>query len=696
MNLKRQLLLVSLLTLVLPWAGYQVVRETESALRAGQQQMLAGTARAIAESLAQYPEEFPAARESDHVFGDQLYGHPLERRPEVDGYFDDWTLARDSLQTLPGSDGPIRFSLGLYEQSVFLYVEVTDKKLVFADPGAAALEGSSRYSDRITLVSMSPPYLEESLTFAAEAPGPIITYVKTPYGFAPEPTILAHWQDVPGGYQLEARIPARELGTHLGIVVSNTAIESDPPVRSTSFAARSPGPLVLASPELNAIAASLVQKDMRLLIADAAGWRIAASGSLTSSSGGSQGMGSAWLRLAYNALVETGEEAELAEPDPSGREQQSYVQSALAGRESVSWFRSSESGRAVAAAAQPVMVGDRVIGAVVLQQGTDAILSLRNQGLSRLVTLTLIAMIVVAAGLLGYATWLSRRIRRLSVAAETALDNDKLRGDLPSAHAGDEVGDLSRSFSNVLRQLGDYNEYLRSLASKLSHELRTPLAIVTSSLENLEHEPLNEASRGYAGRARDGADRLRRILTAMSEASRVEELMQHAEPEHYDLHAALSAAVEAYRDVYPQRRFDYASSLAEAGTLGSPELIIQMLDKLVSNAVEFSDDGSTVTVSLAAEESVFLVSVRNAGPSLPDHMRSQLFDSMVSVRPDKGNEHLGLGLYVARLIAEGHGGTIRAENTADGVEMTVSLPATASGGRADAAARHDVRRTRRG
>ena len=78
MNLRRQLLLISLLTLVLPWAGCQFIRETESALRTGQQQLLAGTARAIADSLAQYPEEFPASRVPDHLVGDQLYGHPLE------------------------------------------------------------------------------------------------------------------------------------------------------------------------------------------------------------------------------------------------------------------------------------------------------------------------------------------------------------------------------------------------------------------------------------------------------------------------------------------------------------------------------------------------------------------------------------------------------------------------------------------
>ena len=123
----------------------------------------------------------------------------------------------------------------------------------------------------------------------------------------------------------------------------------------------------------------------------------------------------------------------------------------------------------------------------------------RNQGLVRLMNVTLIATLLVAVTLLGYATWLSRRIRRLSVAAEDALESDDLRSSLPSAQSGDEIGDLSRSFSHVLRQLGDYNDYLRTLASKLSHELRTPLAIVTSSLENLEHEPLNEASAGLRG-----------------------------------------------------------------------------------------------------------------------------------------------------------------------------------------------------
>jgi len=673
MNLKRQLLLVSLLTLVLPWAGCQFIRETESALRAGQQQMLAGTARAIADSLAQYPEEFPPGREADHQFGDQLFGHRLDIQPKIDGYFDDWGLERESLRELRGVDGPGRFALGLHDESLFVYVEVIDKNVVYASPGIIAIDDGSRFADRIDLVSASPPYREDTLIFAAEAPGPIITYVQNAYGIAPQPKVLSFWQDGPRGYQLEARVPVSLLATHLGIIVHNTSSERQPAVRSASFAARTPGAFVSASTEITAIAAGLVQPDMRLLVTDAVGWRIAAVGKLPTAAAERPGVGSTWLRIAYDALVESGKEADLAEPDASGREQQAYILQALDGRESVSWFRSPESGRAVVAVAQPVTAGDTMIGAVVLQQGTEAILSLTNAGLARLMNVTLIATLLVAGILLGYASWLSRRIRNLSLAAEDALERDNLRTTLPSADAGDEVGDLSRSFSHVLHQLGDYNEYLRSLATKLSHELRTPLAIVTSSLENLEHEALNEASAGYAARARDGADRLRRILTAMSEANRVEELMQHAEPENFDLRVVLESAVAAYRDVYPHRHFTFKTELENSPASGSPELIIQMLDKLVDNAVGFSANGDTVTIELHDEDGMRRLSVTNPGPPLPDRMRTQLFDSMVSVRSDD-ERHLGLGLYVAKLIAEGHDGSISAHNTDDGVSFTVSIP----------------------
>jgi len=671
MNLKRQLLLVSLLTLMLPWAGCEFIRETESALRRGQEQMLEATAGALANTMAQYDEEFPRQDDAFRV-SDQLYLHELAGRPEVDGYFDDWSLGTGSLRSLRGTDGPIQFAVGLFDQTIYLYVRVIDHDVVYSNSQALVLDDGSRHTDRISLVSSNPPYRYETIAFAAEAPGKILSYRQSANGIASEPTITAHWQDTPGGYQLEARLPAAILGTHLGLVIHNTDDTANPGTRSSSFSGRTPGPSVRLSSYLNAVADRLVKAPLRLIVTDADGWRIAAAGALSarSPSGGRLGI----ARRVYGLLVEPGENAASAEPDPSGREQQTYVSSALQGNATPDWFRSDESGRAIVAVAAPITANGKTLGSVVLQQGTDAILSLTNEGLARLINVTLIATLLVAGTLLGYATWLSRRIRQLSVAAEAALDNESLQSALPSALAGDEVGDLSRSFSNVLKQLGDYNEYLRSLASKLSHELRTPLAIVTSSLENLEHEPLNDASVGYTTRAREGADRLRRILSAMSEASRVEELMADFEPEPFDLRAVLESTLNAYRDVYKHRSFSFDCDLGEAKMSGSPELLIQLLDKLVENAVDFSGKGDTIAIGLAASDSGLEMSVTNPGPPLPERMRSQLFDSMVSVRAGKDSRHLGLGLYVARLIAAGHGGRLDADNVEGGVVFRVSLP----------------------
>jgi dedicated sortase system histidine kinase len=514
----------------------------------------------------------------------------------------------------------------------------------------------------------------DTLMFTAEAPGPVIAWLRSSFGFGPEPTVQARWQDVAGGYQVEARIPVNLLGTHLGINVINTASEREAGVRSTSFTGQVPGPLVTISPDLTLLAEKLVQPGTRMLITDRNGWRIASVGSPGAAAQPSQGAVSNWLRIAYKTLVEPGTEPAFAEPDPSGREHQPYIAAALNGRSSESWFRSLDSGRAIVAVAEPVSGNGSTIGAVVLQQGTDAILSLRNEGLARLMNVTIVATLLVAAGLLGYATWLSRRIRRLSLAAEDAVEGAAIRTPLPSAESGDEIGDLSRSFSYVLGQLADYNDYLRSLASKLSHELRTPLAIVTSSLENLEHEGLEGARAEYTARAKDGADRLRRILNAMSEASRVEEIMEHAEPETFDLESVVAPTVDAYRDVYPERRFEFDCASPATTMRGSPELLIQMLDKLVDNAADFSGKGEVIRISLTSADGGLVLSVHNPGPPLPERMRSQLFDSMVSVRTTGSDKHLGLGLYVARLIAEGHGGRIMAGNVEDGVRFSVILP----------------------
>jgi two-component system sensor histidine kinase ChvG len=668
MNLRRQLLLVSLLTLVLPWAGCQFIRETESALREGQQRMLAGTARALADSLSQFPGEFLAGAEDASEPGEQIYGHPLDREPLIDGYIDDWSVGDDAARSLRGVDGPVRYAAGVYRQNLYFYVELRDTSVVHAAPSE-----DEAWSDRIELVSEDADGTRYSYLFTAEAPGGLIGRRVSNGTIENESRVLAHWQDIRGGYRLEATVPRQQLGNRVGIVVTNTSDPEQKGVRSSTFTQR-PGHFVTASPVLTSVLAGYGQPDLRLVVTDPAGWRLASAGTITpvASTDPTGPAGGLWRR-AYGLLLEPGDEAELAEPDPQGRERQPYVARALAGEASSDWFRSAETGRAVVTVAEPVWSGNVQTGALILQQGTAAILSLTNAALRRLVGVTLIATLVAAAALLGYATWLSLRVRRLSTAALQALDNDRIPASLPSSGASDEIGDLSRSFSSVLRQLGNYNEYLRTLASKLSHELRTPLTIVSSSLDNLEHEDLSGEAAVYTARARDGVLRLKKILNAMSEASRVEELITGAEPEHFDLAEALRNAVSAYADTWRERRFRFESGPGSSLVHGSPELILQMLDKLVDNAVSFSGAGDEIRIELTGHEAGVRLSVRNPGPPLPERMRDQLFDSMVSVR-EGGGEHLGLGLFIARVVAEGHGGSIAGENVADGVAFHVDLP----------------------
>lgn len=151
--------------------------------------------------------------------------------------------------------------------------------------------------------------------------------------------------------------------------------------------------------------------------------------------------------------------------------------------------------------------------------------------------------------------------------------------------------------------------------------------------------------------------------------------MQHTEPEEFDLHGALQAATAAYADIGSERRFRFDALIDKGMLMGSPEMIMQLLDKLIDNAIGFSNPQDEIVITLAGDDEHYRISIANPGPPLPESMRSQLFESMVSVRQGGDvSEHLGLGLYIAKLIAEGHGGTIEAENTGNGVVFCVQLP----------------------
>jgi signal transduction histidine kinase len=295
-----------------------------------------------------------------------------------------------------------------------------------------------------------------------------------------------------------------------------------------------------------------------------------------------------------------------------------------------------------------------------------------------LIAVTLIAFTAAALVLLAFASRLSWRLRRLRDEAENAIDSrGRVRAVLAGGHAREEIGDLSRSFSTALARLADYNAYLEALASRLAHELRTPIAVVRSSLDNLRLAAPDRNAATYIGRADDGLQRLEKILTHMSEASRLEQLVRDSPREPYDVRAVVESCAAGYSGVYAPRRFRLDLPDAAVPLSGSADLFAQMLDKLVANAVEFAAGGG-VEVRLSRTNGHAALSVANEGPPLPPETAGRLFDSMMSVRGGAPEDapHLGLGLYIARLVTEFHRGTIRAENRKDrsGVVVMVSVP----------------------
>lgn len=360
------------------------------------------------------------------------------------------------------------------------------------------------------------------------------------------------------------------------------------------------------------------------------------------------------------------------------------ILTALDGIPSTDRWKTADARAVVVAAAHPIWVGDRVRGVVLVEETTNAVLAERNRAFERLFTIVAAILVVGSAALTLYATWLSARIRRLARDAEAAIDRDgRVRGPLPGSGARDEIGDLARSYSGVLARLAGYASYQEQLAARLSHELRTPLAVVRSSLDNLRASPLPRDARPYIERAQDGLDRLAAILARMTEAARLEEALGDAERVRFDLAEVVAGCVDGYRIAYPQRPFVYAAPGEPLQVRGAPEIVAQMLDKLVENAVDFAT-GGPVEVSLARDGGLARLSVSNEGPPLPEGAGERLFEPMVSVRPQDGRTpHLGLGLAIVRIVAMRHGGDARAANRADGKGVVVAVSLPLASGEAD-------------
>ncbi|MEP6547224.1 MAG: ATP-binding protein [Gammaproteobacteria bacterium] len=677
MSIRLQLLIAALTTLVLPWAGCQYARELDTALRDSQEKSLLASAGTIANGLSAQPQRLFRDPDDTPAFvadrGD-LYVYPLRSSPLLDGYRDDWGVAAQPTP-LPTTTGyGARVQAGATDRYLYLYIEVDDAHFD-AEPSNVHPE-RDRF-DRVDLTLQRPDGTREFRFFGTNAPGLIAAQSIANGGdgqdhAVEEPRIQAFWLQTSTGYHLEVRIPSSFVASRLWVEAQDGSGGGKAGV--DAIAVSEGGHLFFMTPGLNELLSTFIRDGTRVAVLDTNALKLGEAGKVSARAPGDTEESEPWYRRLM-AVDTSNFPLQLSTPYGQGGES---VAAALAGQPHAQWVRSAMSQDLLLTAAAPIVIDGRVRGAVFLQQAADQLLGLRDRAVIRLFNLTLLATAAAVIVMFGFATWISVRIGRLRDAADSAVEADgKIRLEMPESAGGDEISDLSRSFERLLGRLNEHTQYLRTLGGKLSHELRTPLTIVRSSLDNLESEGLRDDQRLFVTRAREGTQRLQSILSALGAAARVEESIKQAERVNFDLSDIVASAVAAYRDGFAQSHFALATPADPCFFRGAPDLLVQMLDKLIENAVDFCPAGGTITVRLDRAQSSYVLQVINDGPPIPPELLGRLFESLFEQRQGRDDKpHFGLGLYIVRLVAEFHGGRAVAGNRTDGggAVFTVTLP----------------------
>jgi len=653
LSLRLKLLLVSLSVLTIPWIGYEYLREMEVFLQQGQENALLATARAVAAVLHNHPELFQ--QHTDLLRSTQTENEmfiPVLRTPIIlDGQIEDWKnyLAQERLYAADNvleskrvyrpESLSFRQIIGVYERYVYTIFIVQDDKVVYRAANSYRLD----QCDHLQIALQGPDQEFYRYRLATQAPGWVNAHLMSnnannPLTLRPEVRIKGAWREINNGYILELRIPISMVGARIAFAIADV---DNPTTREISAIIGTAGTrrieelgvVIVPSPEIERILKDLERGTERMWVVDHNKRVLALAGSLRdlpSTRDADRNPSALLMHALYRLILPQPSAAIDDKLSGVARLEGQEIEAALAGIPQTRWRK--------------------------LPDRHTAILS----------------------ALLAFASRFSSRIRRLRDEAERATGpNGRVRGRISGSFAPDEVGDLARSFSTLLDRIAQYTHYLEEMAGRLSHELRTPLAVVKSSLENLEIQPLSESAATYTRRAREGVARLTSILSCMSEASRLEQMLQRAETEDFALDEVIRGCVEGYRIIYPQKSFVLELPPTTIRIRGVPELIAQMIDKLVSNAVDFSSGDDPILLQLTLGRSHAILSITDYGTPLPDKMEGRLFESMVSIRIQRGNEpHLGIGLYIVRLITEFHGGVVEAHDLVSppGARFTIHLP----------------------
>ncbi len=272
-------------------------------------------------------------------------------------------------------------------------------------------------------------------------------------------------------------------------------------------------------------------------------------------------------------------------------------------------------------------------------------------------------------------------------------------------NSSDELGKLIDSFNAMLeqieirdQQLDQYSKHLEGLVDErtdelteannrrilwlenmakfLKHELKNASIGVKSSLELIERRSEQPSIDTYLERAKKSLNYMNILLASVSNASSLEAMICKEPLTPVNLGDIVQTQIDEYKLSYPQSRFNGDIDL-NLKVLGNEDRLRQLLDNLVNNAIEHSHLHTPITIRLQNHQNVAELSVANEGVKLPED-KDKIFDLFVSLR-DAGHwksDNLGLGLYLVKLITEGHGGSVQASDLMgkDGAIFTVKIP----------------------
>jgi dedicated sortase system histidine kinase len=692
LKLRSKLVLVSLVLLLLPWLGVRYIQAMEDLLQQQQAISMSTIAKASAVLIEQYPQILMERRAIlDSATRAKKVSVSLLSEPIViDGYLNEWSDLRGLIQTLPTSnqlsygqhidpqDVTAQYIWAKQQQSLILMLDVVDDSIIFRDPTSSRRHGG----DAIIVAVVDKKQRVRRYLLSASAPGQINAYeyigsYLDPVVIGRQAAIKAVWQLSKYGYRLELNIPEKMVDSSVAIAVVDVDKDKILPhviglgdVRDRALFAD----LLLPSSQLAEVLSAMATEGTRL-------WLIDKNHNTLASAGQGEVMVAEQTfnspaDFFYNLFLE-----HAASDDESlGHEQAVFegdaVQQALKGKAETERRYLSDTNQTVIVAAQPVFVDGVNMAVLVAEKNTNNITGLQNKAIKTLLNTSLWVMAIAILVLLGFASRLSFRIQRLNRDVSAMVSGDgRVSGSLKQRVEYDEIGELRQGFEQLFERLGLYTHYLEALSSRLTHELRTPVAVIRTSLEHLEQSPTN--SQIYIDRARSGSERLNNIIARMSEASRLEHTVQNMTFEPFDLTQFLKDIAPVYQDLYSQVALEFNIPQQPIIINGSQELIVQMLDKLIANAVDFHLPETNIVISLYVKDSAGILEINNIGPKLPENMEQQLFQPMLSIRDAAMQStipHLGLGLYIVKLIVQQHGGEVTAKNWHQGVEFRVELP----------------------